>query len=269
MSTADVSVVIPYYEAQETIWHALASVAEQTAAVRQVVVVDDGSRRQPLTAESVPPRLREALPLEIVRFDANAGAASARNAGLARSLSRYVAFLDADDVWSPEKIRVQTLFMETFELDLSGHGYAPLKAAHAGAAVPAGGSRTITRRHFLWGNPFFTPTVMVRRDAFGGFDPRFRRVDDYKAWFESVAVRPARRLDAVLAAGSKPAIGASGLTGSIPAMHESYRTVLRTLLEEGKLTPSEYRVAVGIEAVKFPLRLLRASCSARARHSSP
>ena len=264
MSTADVSVVIPYYESQETILHALASVAAQTSPVRQVVVVDDGSG-QPLTTDFVPHRLRQVLPLEIIRLDTNAGASSARNTGLAQAVSRYVAFLDADDVWFPEKIRLQTAFMEASGLDLSGHGYTPLNTGnHAATAFP-GRSRTITRRHFLWGNPFFTPTVMVRRDTFKGFDPRFRRVDDYKAWFESVAARPARRLDAVLATGFKPAIGASGLTGSIPVMHESYRAVLRTLLEEGKLTPPEYCVAVGIEALKFPFRLLRTSCGTRAR----
>lgn len=101
-----VTVTIPVYNAEEHLADALASVLAQTYRHLDVVVVDDGS-----TDRSV----------EIARsFDdarcrvieqANAGAPAARNTGVAASHGEMLAFLDADDVWAPDKIDVQVRAM--------------------------------------------------------------------------------------------------------------------------------------------------------------
>jgi glycosyltransferase involved in cell wall biosynthesis len=101
-----VSVVIPVYNAADCIANALASVALQTWTNHEVIVIDDGSSDAPLLAAAIAPwRAR-------IRFhrQANAGAGAARNRALA--MARYIAFLDADDEWTPEFLERQLAVLE-------------------------------------------------------------------------------------------------------------------------------------------------------------
>ncbi len=96
-----VSVVIAAYNAAETLGETLASVLGQTWRDYEVIVVDDGSTDA--TAE-VAEGYGEAV--RLIRKE-NGGSASARNAGIRAARGRYVAFLDADDLWLPEKLERQ------------------------------------------------------------------------------------------------------------------------------------------------------------------
>src|SRR5947209_7802599 len=97
-----VSVVIPAYNSARTVRAAVESALQQSVDDLEVIVVDDGSADETAeTAEAIgDPRVR-------VLRQHNGGAASARNAGIDAARGQYVAFLDADDLWLPEKLRVQ------------------------------------------------------------------------------------------------------------------------------------------------------------------
>lgn len=101
-----VSVVIPAYNAQATLDDTLNSVRSQTHRNLEIVVVDDGSTDDTAIIaqrhSAVDPRVR------VIRQD-NAGVAAARNAGIAATSGRYVAPIDADDLWAPSKIARQLL----------------------------------------------------------------------------------------------------------------------------------------------------------------
>lgn len=99
-----VSVVIPAYNAANTIAETLRSVLEQTWTALEVVVVDDGSRDA--TAE-VAERAAGGDPRVRVLRQANGGVAAARNAGVAAATGAFIAPVDADDVWRPEKLEAQ------------------------------------------------------------------------------------------------------------------------------------------------------------------
>ena len=96
-----VSVVIPAYNAGPYIAETLESVLRQTYLHREIIVVDDGSTDD--TERRVEAYLRH---IHYLRQD-NGGEGKARNAGLRVSTGDYVAFLDADDLWLPEKLEVQ------------------------------------------------------------------------------------------------------------------------------------------------------------------
>jgi glycosyltransferase involved in cell wall biosynthesis len=101
-----VSVVIPAYNAERHIVEALEGVLAQTYRPVEIVVVDDGSTDA--TAEAVRrfgPRVRFTTQI-------NAGAGAARNRGVAMATGRYIAFLDADDSWPPEKLARQVEILE-------------------------------------------------------------------------------------------------------------------------------------------------------------
>jgi glycosyltransferase involved in cell wall biosynthesis len=96
-----ISVVIPCYNAALYLEQTLRSVVAQTYAAHEVIVVDDGS-----TDESA--RIAESFaPLVRVIRQTNHGESTARNRGIAESRGDWVALLDADDIWEPEKLQCQ------------------------------------------------------------------------------------------------------------------------------------------------------------------
>lgn len=260
MNSADVSVIIPCFNAKGTIWRSIDSVVHQTSRVREIIVVDDGSE-PPLEIEAG----REAavrsagIMFRLIHLPENRGPSYARNLGVAAAKGHWIAFLDADDIWLPRKVELQTAAMEAGDLLLSGHKYTSVFGSHAPPVTTPPVWRLVRRHHFMWGNPFFTPTVMARRDRFLPFDPRFRRVDDYKAWLENFVPGRCAILEATLAAGFKPPIGHSGLSGSIDLMHASFVEVLSALHAEGVISRGFQLSALLVESLKLPLRRYRSA----------
>lgn len=101
-----VSVVIPAYNGQEVIPRAIDSVLQQTYANREIIVVDDGSTDTTLDV------LSRYGPQITVMSQQNAGAAAARNTGVKHATGAYIAFLDQDDWWIPEKLEAQVRALE-------------------------------------------------------------------------------------------------------------------------------------------------------------
>jgi glycosyltransferase involved in cell wall biosynthesis len=99
-----VSVVVPAYNAASTIGETLLSVLSQTYRNLEVLVVDDGSTDE--TAAVVQSFTGRDQRVRLIQKP-NGGVASARNAGIAASNGEFVAFIDADDLWHPTKIRKQ------------------------------------------------------------------------------------------------------------------------------------------------------------------
>lgn len=96
-----ISVVIPAYNSERTLGRALDSVLSQTLAAQELIVVDDGSSDG---TAAVAGGYGEKV--HLVR-QTNGGSGAARNRGVAESHGNQVAFLDADDIWHPEKLAVQ------------------------------------------------------------------------------------------------------------------------------------------------------------------
>lgn len=252
---ADVSVVMPHYNALETVWRSIESVIAQTLPVRELVIVDDGSRDFSELSKLVECYSSQ-LKITLIPLAVNAGAANARNVGIVSATSTYIAFLDSDDVWHPQKIEIQYGYMQKHPVSLTGHDYIfDLQQRPFSDALQLV-TKDIGKSDFIFGNPLFTPTVMARKDSFIYFDPRFRRVDDYKCWYENLLNGHHQLLSLPLAGGYKRAIGVSGLTGSARLMHKSYLEVLRSLREEGGMSLGEYILAFLCEGLKYPVRSL-------------
>lgn len=106
-----VSAVIPTYQRAPRVTRAVASALAQTHAAIEVIVVDDGSTDG--TARALQDRFPGEERLRVVGQD-NAGAAAARNRGIAEATGRWIAFLDSDDEWQPWKIAFQLRCLERF-----------------------------------------------------------------------------------------------------------------------------------------------------------
>jgi Glycosyl transferase family 2 len=192
-----VSVVMPLYNKAEYVGPAVRSVLEQTFTDLELVVVDDGSTdgSAAVVQEMTDPRIR------LLRQE-NAGAPAARNAGIAAARGHWVAFLDADDAWRPEKLARQFAVLDR-EPDLvwaggayiwSGPGPSVLERNvpnHGWLRSPEvirDGLLALTDEWCLW-----TGTIMVRRDVLlqlGGFDTSLPTGDDVLLWSRIAALNP-------------------------------------------------------------------------------
>lgn len=107
---ADVSVIIPCYNRRAFLGAALESVLQQTEPVGEVLVVDDGSSDGSAELADEFSR-RTGGQVRVIR-QANGGVSKARNRGLDEARGQYLAFLDADDLWHPDKTRQQLALLE-------------------------------------------------------------------------------------------------------------------------------------------------------------
>ena len=187
-----VSVIIPVYNSERYISEAVESVLNQTYRNLQVIVINDGSTDG--TERALEPYMDHINYF----FQENRGVAAARNVGIRSSRGRYIAFLDSDDIWMPEKLENQVSYMighPEFKFLYSDYVYfnddnldvkdsIPLYKN----AKPAGCifHNLVMSSHFL-----HTSTVLAKREIIeevGGFDERFRLGEDYELWLRISAI---------------------------------------------------------------------------------
>lgn len=131
-----VSVVIPVYNQAAVVHRAIQSVLAQSYENFELIVVDDGSNDGLMDAllPIADPRL------ELISHRENKGAAAARNTGVSKARGRYIAFLDADDCWLPNKLARQVEFMMSSgsELRMSCTGYEIISPYHPEGEIRVG-----------------------------------------------------------------------------------------------------------------------------------
>jgi len=167
-----ISVVIPTYNSAAVLSDAIDSVLAQTHPPDELIVIDDGGDDD---TESICRRYRGAI--RYVRQD-NAGASAARNHGAAIARCRWLAFLDADDLWAPDKLaRQRAALAQNPEADFcvtaacvwSAAGRRYIRMAWTGSLDPVEMTRQLLVRNILTGS---CSSMVVRADVFasvGGF----------------------------------------------------------------------------------------------------
>ena len=184
-----VSVVIPCFNSRELIAATIASVAAQTLRNVEIVVIDDCSTDD--TVEVARAALEQSgLAGCLVRCAANGGPARARNEGVRRSRGEFVAFLDSDDTWLPEKLERQVALMrQDPHVTLCGCQALWVDEESGREWLQFHDLPTFNRegwRLLLWSTYIATPCVMARRDDLGiaPFDARLRVAEDRDLWFK-------------------------------------------------------------------------------------
>jgi len=175
-----ISVIIPAYNAAQFVRTAIESCLSQTYAPHEIVVVDDASTDGTAAlAESFP------LPVRVIRLAQNMGVAAARNRGIQESTGNWIAFLDADDWFLPEKLERQRLCIlenERAVLVYAGWRIISVDGVESlGRFKPP--SDLLPMLRYRCNLPLLT--ILVRRDVFdsvGGFNPAYRRCQDWDLW---------------------------------------------------------------------------------------
>lgn len=188
--TCLITVIVPVYNAENTIDRALDSIRKQTAVdkIRRVIVVDDGS------GDSSADRVRaygdryEDFPLELI-CQQNFGAAAARNTGMSRAETPYIAFLDADDIWLPNKLQRQLEVLAKYpQIRFLGTGWEekPMKIGRRRITELYNGTiKDVCIKNFP-----VTPSVLMEtsfREKVGFFDETRRYAEDIN-YFQKIAI---------------------------------------------------------------------------------
>lgn len=182
MIKADVSVVIPCFNSETTILRALASVLEQTLRPFEIVVVDDASTDNTGCVISKFIHSHPHIKIRYFRLSINSGPSKARNIGWDNSISKYVAFLDADDTWHPKKIEIQYMLMnDNQNIDICGHK-SDLVSSKQDMRLNSKEYFLIFLHHLLIKNRFSTPSVMLKRSISLRFNEGRRYSEDYDLW---------------------------------------------------------------------------------------
>src|SRR5699024_1050422 len=117
-------VIMPAYNSEKFIGRALDSIIAQTYKNWEVIVVDDCS------TDNTPIVVREYIEkypqIKYCKLVKNSGAAVARNKAIDKATGTYIAFLDSDDVWKPEKLSIQIEFMEKNEYNFTCTSYTKI-----------------------------------------------------------------------------------------------------------------------------------------------
>ncbi len=117
-----VSIVVPVYNAANYIADTIKMVCEQTYRDWELILVDDASTDNSVSViEDIIKGQKKRI--RLIRKRVNEGAAEARNTGIDASAGRFIAFLDADDVWKRDKLKKQVAFMEATGAAFSFHSY--------------------------------------------------------------------------------------------------------------------------------------------------
>ncbi len=177
-----ISVIIPTYNYGRFIGEAIEGVLSQTLPAAEIIVVDDGSVDE--TAAEV---AKFGDRVRYIRQE-NAGVCAARNNGVANSTGEFIAFLDADDIWEPEKLEKQLAkFAEDEEIGLVHCGMREFDS-ETGETVAMhleGGEGNVADDLLLWEKPVIIGpggTIVVTREAFnkaGGFDTEMKVGEDW------------------------------------------------------------------------------------------
>ena len=252
---ASVTVVVPCYNSSNTLNRAIRSVLAQTVTPSALILVDDSSTDD--TGEILKDaKLKHPELVQIITLPVNSGPSFARNAGWDVTTTEFVAFLDADDEWHPQKLEIMLRwFFQNPDAVFCSH---PCVRSPSSPVEINTGEFAVSRFKFsdiLISNRFSTPGVMLKTTLDQRFPVSLRYAEDYHLWLMLAAeVGYLDRIELPLACYFKEPYGESGLSGNLWAMQKGELSVLRDLREKGHLSAIVWAATSLLSLVKFAKR---------------
>lgn len=238
--TPTVSVVMPVYNVEAFVAEAIRSVLAQTFTDFELIIVDDGgSDASVAICKSFDdPRIR-------IVHQANRGLAGARNTGIAEACGRYIALIDSDDRWLPEKLALHVIHLDnnldvgvsycaSRFIDEKGHAMRltqkpklrNIRSETIFCRNPVGnGSAAVLRRSALDTVAFRSPKNPSRTSW---FDEDFRQSEDIEMWLR-LSVMGGVRFAGIAPALTEYRLAAGGLSAQVLRQYQSWLHVVEKL----------------------------------------
>ena len=237
MSEISFSVIIPAYNSSEFLTEAIRSVLAQRYACSEIIVVNDGSTDTTLEVAS-------GFGDKVTVVDqVNSGAAASRNNGIKQANGDYLAFLDADDLWLPDKLALQAdkirsgfPMVYTNRYNFGEVGDLP-KVQTEIMNLPEGE----IWRMLIKGNMVTTSSVVIKKKIFaelGGFNPTLPPCEDWDLWLKCAEQYPIGCCQEPLV---KYRLHPGGISRNYAKMHEMRKLVVQRALgsEKGRALPEK------------------------------
>lgn len=175
-----VSIIMPVFNASEVLPRAVESVLAQQYTNWELLLIDDGSADG--SAAIIAAFADQDDRIHGLYQPLNSGAAEARNVGIRAAQGRYIAFLDADDTWTPDKLNRQITFMQDHGVPFCYSGFWRKNGDDCHRVrVP----QSVTHQQLLRGNIIGCLTAIYDRDYFGTVEmPLMPLSHDYALWLD-------------------------------------------------------------------------------------
>ncbi|MCP2038711.1 glycosyltransferase family A protein [Chryseobacterium sp. HSC-36S06] len=260
-----ISVIIPIYNAEKTVVKALDSVKNQSwNGDFEIIAINDGSTDR---SREIVENYRQRNPeMNVILVNQeNGGVSKARNTGLSKSSGDFIAFLDADDEWLPEKTerQMKILLNPNLNADFVASLWNNEEVVYPYIIDPTNRVVEITLKKLLIKITGQTSTAIFKREVLentGQFDENQRYSEDANLWMRISANNKMYLLPKklVIAGGGKKSFGAAGLSANLKEMEKGIQKNLREMYEAKRINYTEYIFYFVFSKFKYFLRPLRA-----------
>ena len=230
-----------------------------------MIIVDDYSTDRSIVGvlDEIKIKYDSLFDVVLLFLNQNAGPATARNIGWNNAKGDYVAFLDSDDTWHPEKLKLQYSFMcENISVFLSSHN---------SRVVTTDEIKTFYNKSYLSKklsvlrmNPYFllfksfgnrTSCIMLKNTPQYRFMEGKRYSEDYLLWLEILFENEGALIDVELGFAFKSLYGAGGLSGNLLGMEKGELETFYLLKQNGHINSFTYNICKCFSIIKYIRRL--------------
>ena len=261
-NVASISVIVPCFCCSDTIQKTISSVLKQTLLPKEIIMINDGSiddgktkKKLSLIKNYIKVNYKN-IKIIIINLQKNYGPSYVRNKAWNLSSQKYIAFLDDDDLWHKDKIKIQYNWMENHKnISFTGHKSEHCSKLNKKNKLVLTNFKIISVNQLLFKNFFPTRTVMLKRNINLRFNEFKRYGEDYDLWLRISEDYSLVFMDIVLSYSSRLDYSKGGLSGNLINMQVSeLKTILSNSLKQ-KLNPIISLIALIYSNFKFIRRL--------------
>jgi glycosyltransferase involved in cell wall biosynthesis len=239
MIKADVSVIIPVFNNPAVINSINSVLHQEDYKVKEIIVVDDGSRDNTYEVLEKYKLENDIESLKLIK-QKNGGPSAARNNGIRNADSKYIAFLDSDDLWNKDKLKKQIQLLESdkeLKLVSTSINDKPINNLLK--------HQVISFDMLLYHNYLYTSTIIVEKEVFkqvGSFNENQKYSEDYDLWLRIARKHKCLLINegCVIYGGGKSTFGVSGLSAKLWKMEQGELLNYKRLLREKNISPIKY-----------------------------
>ncbi|MEC5156758.1 glycosyltransferase family 2 protein [Chryseobacterium sp. MP_3.2] len=258
-----ISVIIPVYNAEKTIETALLSIKNQNwDGAFEIIIVNDGSTDNSRNIIEHYMQINEKENITLINQE-NSGVSRARNVAMKKATGDYIAFLDADDEWLPEKTAQQMKIFGNLNLQIDFLGALRNKQVlKYPYTFNAGNLAEITFKKLMFRNETQPSTVIFTKIILkntGFFDEKQRYAEDLNYWLK-ISHRNKMYIlndELVFYGGGKRSFGVSGLSSNLIEMEKGFQKNLKEMLVLKHIHKFQYVLYFIFYKIKFAVRLVR------------
>lgn len=252
-----VSIIIPYYNSENTIIRALESVIKQTYRDYEIILIDDGSTDN--SHKIIDDFFGDNGGHKYLHLkQKNSGPSKARNEGVRISSGEYIAFLDSDDSWNYNKLELQMNFLGNNEnIDILGCDY---NIIIENAILKNSKDRNAFLRVYfynrLFKNFFSIPTVIIKKRVFeeaGGFNEKQRHAEDSLLFMKILRRYNGGKIEKPLVNLYKLEYGESGLSSYLKESEQAELNNFKILRNENNINDKKINIILYMSICIFSI----------------